>query len=187
MIHGYRNENWKEIQFDAKISEKEKYKVSNYGRMCRFKNGAYEKPKDVFSIIEGYYCISVLQHHNGKQTKRYVHRLLALEFLPKAEDEIFVIHLDYDKLNNHVDNLKWATKREKELHQFKNPVFIEAVKNKRVKYKLDEGKVKIIKRKLASTKSKTRLRMIAKQFGVSDMQIHRIKTGENWGHVTIDD
>jgi len=28
------------------------------------------------------------------------------------------------------------------------------------------------------------LKMIAKQFGISTMQLHRIKTGENWGHVT---
>ena len=24
---------------------------------------------------------------------------------------------------------------------------------------------------------------LAEQFGVSDMQIYRIKTGENWGHI----
>jgi uncharacterized protein YjcR len=41
----------------------------------------------------------------------------------------------------------------------------------------------MIKRKLLN--GKTRLKMIAKQFGVSDMQIHRIKTGENWSHVKI--
>ena len=33
---------------------------------------------------------------------------------------------------------------------------------------------------------KTRLKIIAKRFGVSEMQLHRIKTGENWGHVKYD-
>jgi LysM repeat protein len=28
------------------------------------------------------------------------------------------------------------------------------------------------------------LSVIAKKYGVSDMQIHRIKTGENWGSIT---
>ncbi len=32
---------------------------------------------------------------------------------------------------------------------------------------------------------KRRLKMIAKQFGVSEMQIRRIASGENWGHVKI--
>ena len=67
--------------------------------------------------------------------------------------------------------------------QFKNPVFIESIKNKKTSYKLTEGKVKIIKRQLKN--KRTRITMIAKRFGVSDMQIHRIKSGENWGHVKI--
>ena len=29
--------------------------------------------------------------------------------------------------------------------------------------------------------------MIAKQFGISEMQLYRIKSGENWGNVKIDD
>ncbi|MFT7352689.1 MAG: hypothetical protein ACI9XR_002476 [Flavobacterium sp.] len=29
------------------------------------------------------------------------------------------------------------------------------------------------------------MKMIAKQFGVSEMQIARIRSGENWGHITI--
>jgi hypothetical protein len=44
----------------------------------------------------------------------------------------------------------------------------------------------MIKRKLSDPKRKTRMKMIAKQFGISEMQLYRIKTGENWGHVTID-
>jgi hypothetical protein len=31
------------------------------------------------------------------------------------------------------------------------------------------------------------LKMLAKQFGISEMQLYRIKSGENWGHVKIDD
>ncbi len=186
MRNGYRNEIWKKVIFDDNIVEEEHYEISNYGRMIRYKDGK-EVLRDTFDKISGYYSIPVMQKHNGKKTRRYVHRLMAFTFLEKKEDEIHVIHLDYDKLNNKLENLKWATKREKELHQFKNPVFIAAKKNmKRTYAKLSEGKVKIIKRKLADPRNKTRLKMIAKQFGVSDMQIHRIKTGENWGSVTID-
>ena len=42
-----------------------------------------------------------------------------------------------------------------------------------------------IKKMLANPNRKTRLRLIAKQFGISEMQLYRIKSGENWGHVEI--
>ena len=183
MIRNLFNEEWKVIQFDDKISEKEKFKISNYGRVINFKieNKEYLKKE---TYTNGYVSISVRQKENGKTTGRYIHKLVAQHFLEKEnDDQIYVLHINYDKTDNNIKNLKWATKREKELHQFKNPVFIESIKNKKTNYKLTEGKVKIIKRQLKN--NRTRITMIAKRFGVSDMQIHRIKTGENWGHVKI--
>lgn len=183
MIRNLFNEEWKVIQFDDKISEKEKFKISNYGRVINFKieNKEYLKKE---TYTNGYVSISVRQKENGKTTGRYIHKLVAQHFLEKEnDDQIYVLHINYDKTDNTIKNLKWATKREKELHQFKNPVFIESIKNKKTNYKLTEGKVKIIKRQLKN--NRTRITMIAKRFGVSDMQIHRIKTGENWGHVKI--
>ena len=184
MIKGYRNEVWKEIVFDEKIASFEKYKISNYGRVINCK-GEEEKLLG-YNQINGYTSIPLVQEVNRKKTSRYVHKLVAQHFLEQKEDDQYVIHLDYDKTNNRVENLKWATKREKELHQYANEEYLKS-KPKRTYAKLTEGRVKIIKRKLADPNNKTRLRIIAKQFGVSDMQIHRIKTGENWGSVTIDD
>ncbi|MDO6736658.1 NUMOD4 domain-containing protein [Wenyingzhuangia sp. 2_MG-2023] len=184
MINGYRNEEWKDVEFDSVIAKFEKYKISNYGRILNCKDGKNEILR--YHHINGYTSIPLTQEANGKRTSRYVHKLVAQHFLEKKEGDEYVIHLDYDKKNNHVDNLKWATKREKELHQYANEEYLKS-KPKRTYAKLTEGRVKIIKRKLADPNNKTRLKMIAKQFGVSDMQIHRIKTGENWGSVTIDD
>lgn len=184
MINGFRNEVWKDIQFDSVIASFEKYKISNYGRVLKCVDGKEEILKHY--DINGYTTIPLVQEVNRKKTSRYVHKLVAQHFLEKKEDDIYVIHLDYDKKNNHVDNLRWATKREKELHQYANQEYLDS-KPKRTYAKLTEGRVRIIKRKLADPNNKTRLRMIAKQFGVSDMQIHRIKTGENWGSVKIDE
>lgn len=182
MIRDLWNEEWKIIQFDEKISKKEKFKISNYGRIINFK----QEHKPYFkneTYTNGYASISLKQAENGKSTARYVHKLVAQHFLEKEnDDKIFVIHLNYDKTDNSLKNLKWATKREKELHQFKNPLFIKSREN--ITYgKLSIGKVKIIKRQLKN--NRTRLTMIAKRFGVSDMQIHRIKSGENWANVKI--
>ncbi|MEX0981179.1 MAG: hypothetical protein WD577_01305 [Bacteroidales bacterium] len=57
---------------------------------------------------------------------------------------ICVIHLNYDKTVNRTKNLKWATKREKELHQFNLPDWEEIVKRRSKNIgKLNEGKVKL--------------------------------------------
>ena len=179
MIRNYRNEEWKVIEFDDGIAENEQFKISNYGRILNCKNKIEFEVKK--SYINGYQNLP-LKQKSGKSTSRYVHKLIPEHFLEK-NDGIYVIHLNYDKTDNHVDNLKWATKREKELHQFNNPEWEKVVEQRGKKIgKLNEGKVKIIKRQLKN--KRTRINMIAKRFGVSDTQIHRIKKGENWGSVT---
>tara|TARA_B110000211_G_C13785706_1_gene423954 strand:+ start:48 stop:593 length:546 start_codon:yes stop_codon:yes gene_type:complete len=180
MIRNSWNEEWKEIEFDDKISENEKFKISNYGRIINCKTEKEVLVKEYF--INGYQNLPVKQKNNGKLTSRYVHKLVAEHFLEK-NDGICVIHLNYDKTDNRVENLKWANKREKELHQFNNPNWKEIVKKRGKNIgKLNEGKVKIIKRQLKNNRN--RISMIAKRFGVSDTQIHRIKKGENWSNVT---
>lgn len=179
MIRDYWNEKWKEIKFDDTISENEKFKISNYGRIINCKTNKEFLVKKYY--INGYQNLPLKQKKSGKRTSRYVHKLVAEHFLEK-KDGICVIHLNYDKTDNRIENLKWATKREKELHQFNNPNWEKVIKKRNKKIgKLDEGKVKIIKRQLKN--NRTRIKMIAKRFGVSDMQIHRIKTGENWSSV----
>ncbi len=184
MTKSYWNEKWVKIKFDSNISENEKFMVSNYGRIKSFKkdkiNGLFFKPQ----IFNGYYRIALIQK-NGKRTARYVHKLVAEAFIPKDnEKQIYVIHKDYDKLNNRVYNLAWANKEEKEKHQFSNPKYIG---KRRITYsKLDEVTVRLIKKKISDKNRKTRMKMIAKRFGISEMQLYRIKRGENWGHVKID-
>ena len=180
MIRDYWNEKWKEIEFDEGIAENETFKISNYGRILNCKGEKEVLVKK--SFINGYQNLPLKQKQNGKSTSRYVHKLVAQHFL-EQNDKVYVIHLNYDKTDNRVENLKWASKREKELHQFSNPNWEKIVENRSKKIgKLNEGKVKIIKRQLKN--KRTRINMIAKRFGVSDTQIHRIKKGENWSSVT---
>lgn len=180
MIRDYWNEEWKEIEFDENISENEKFKISNLGRLINCKTEEEFLVKKYY--INGYQNLPVKQKRNGKQTSRYVHKLVAEHFLDK-NDGVFVIHLNYDKTDNTVENLKWATKREKELHQFSSPEFKNRIRKKPSNAKLTETKVKLIKRKINDPNRRTRMKMIAKQFGVSTMQLYRIKSGENWKSV----
>ncbi|NJB37557.1 MULTISPECIES: HNH endonuclease [Flavobacteriaceae] len=181
MIRNFWNEEWKEIKFDEKISKDAKFKISNYGRVINCKGDKEFLVTE--SFINGYQNLPLKQEQNGKSTSRYVHKLVAEHFLEKKEGDQYVIHVNYDKKDNRVENLKWATKKEKEEHQFSNPAYKNRPR-KRTYAKLTEAKVKLIKRKIHDPNRRTRMKMIAKQFGISEMQLYRIKSGENWGSVT---
>ncbi|MCF6366917.1 MAG: NUMOD4 domain-containing protein [Bacteroidales bacterium] len=181
MENKYWNEQWKDVIFEGSISDNEIYKISNYGRIKSFKvnkeEGIVIKP----NLFNGYYRISLIQK-SKKRTARYIHKLVAETFIPKNnEDQKYVIHRDYDKTNNRTYNLAWATKKEKEDHQFSNPIYKNKIK--RTYAKLDESRVRLIKKLINDPNRKTRMKMIAKRFGISEMQLYRIKSGENWGTV----
>ena len=53
--------------------------------------------------------------------------------------------------------------------------------------KLNSTQVMLLKKKIFDPNRKTRLKILAKQFGISEMQLYRIKSGENWSHIKIDD
>ena len=78
------------------------------------------------SLVDGYPVFRYKQfYRNGtdvtvKNKQIFIHKLVTEYFgKPKKDDDRYVIHLDYNKMNNHVTNLEWATKREMELHQQK--------------------------------------------------------------------
>ncbi len=175
----YGLEEWKFIKFDDKIDPSEKFQISNYGRIISYKTDKVNGKLQRVAHICNFQAIHVKQK-TGKKTGRYIHKLVAEHFIfnPDLEKTV-VIHLDYDKENNHVSNLKWATKQESLAYHRKSPNF-----NFR-NTKLTESQVIRIKKKLANPNRKTRMKMIAKEFGISDMQLWRIKSGENWSHVKI--
>lgn len=120
------------------------------------------------------------------------HKAVAELFLdaPENEDQKFIIHKDFDKENNKVENLAWASQEELNDRYQKHPKNIlfsfrkQFMEERPVvgSSKLSENEVLTIKKRLKKGDS---LRKLAQRFKVSDMQIHRIKTGENWGHVKL--
>lgn len=188
-ISFYRNEEWKSLNFEDFDEEREEMLISNYGRIKRRKLTEEEFVFVKQTLVNNFYTFSYPSktkvNKYGKKARKnlYVHKMVAKLFLDAKEDEKFVIHKDHDLTHNHVYNLQCVTQKELTKHQRSNPKRIEADKNKRRNYKLTETKVKLIKRRINDPNRRTRMKMIAKQFGVTTMQLYRIKSGENWGHV----
>lgn len=63
----------------------------------------------------GYFHI-VLRAGRGKRYCRYIHRLVALAWLPNPESKPQVNHKNHKKADNRKDNLVWATSSENMKH-----------------------------------------------------------------------
>lgn len=169
------DEIWKEIP-----GSKGKYLISNYGRVKSLhfnkKDGLILKNNN----LKGYNAV-YLQNVNYS---RYIHKIVALTWLdPPTKEQTIVTHLDGNLKNNYYKNLKWITKEE--AHKKYSDKMIERGKRLSRKQltttsKLKEHDVKHIKTMLNRGVTQN---VIAKLFKVSEMQISRIKRGENWGDV----
>ena len=69
----------------------------------------------------GYYQ-SCFQENKIKRYLR-IHRLIAEYFIPNPNNYNQVNHIDGNKLNNYLDNLKWVTKSENTRHAYDNNLY----------------------------------------------------------------
>lgn len=188
----YPGEEFREIEVDYSV--KLRYAVSNYGRMVSFsdeiKNGRLLKG----ALSEGYKVFRFKIYRDKKilNSHLFIYKIVAQNFVSKtSDDQIHVIHIDHQRSNDDFRNLKWVTEAERLAHSQKSPLVIQARINRLQPataingHKLTVTRVMLIKKLLANPKQTTRLKMIAKQFGVSEMQIRRIKSGENWGYIKV--
>jgi hypothetical protein len=192
MIQLNRGEEFKQIIIEHPLQKK--YAVSNHGRIISYTDDFLSGREIKCPKTEGFPAFRYKINDNGKIiTKGFlVYKLVAQYFIPNDNPErTMVIHLDYSKDNDRVENLVWATRREQIDFQSKNPNVI-ANKARIIEFnkkadgaKLTSTQVIRIKKMLQRPDNKTRLVMIAKQFNITTQQLYRIRTGENWGHIKV--
>lgn len=89
--------NWKKINQNYSINEQGEVRNDNTGHI----KAAYKNAKN------GYMYVDLWE--NNKSVKRPIHRLLAEAFIQNPENKPTVDHIDGNRQNNSLGNLRWAT------------------------------------------------------------------------------
>lgn len=103
-IEDIQGEQWKPIK-----DTNNKYYVSNYGRVKSYKRNKIRLLSS-YKNGKGYYITTI----NG--TKKSIHSLVACAFVldgqPTGKEKKVIHHKDFNKANNHANNLQWLTYEE---------------------------------------------------------------------------
>lgn len=90
-----------------KVIEGYDYFISTYGNIENGSTGRILKPG---INNHGYYYVTLCK--NGKRKKFTIHRLVANAFIDNPNDKQCIDHIDNNRLNNNINNLRWATQSE---------------------------------------------------------------------------
>ena len=106
------------------------YEVSNLGNVRNIKTKAVLSQEDTGN---GYLCVG-LQIDKGVYKKTRVHRMVAMAFLEfqRTEERNEVDHINGNKSDNSVDNLRWCTHKE----NMNNPVTRRKIRRGVKRYRL---------------------------------------------------
>ena len=88
------------------------YEVSNLGKVKAIKwhRGEEEKEMKPYTTYKGYLRLRLTKNGKGKQFQ--IHRLVAEAFIPNPENKPYIDHINTDRTDNRVENLRWVTNKE---------------------------------------------------------------------------
>ena len=87
-----------------KITEFENYSISNLGNVRNDITGRILVP---YLNTNGYMALTLVKEK--KKYLRYIHRLVAIAFIPNPEGKTQVDHINGNKVDNVLENLRWVT------------------------------------------------------------------------------
>jgi hypothetical protein len=176
---------WKDIkEFEGLYQVSNTGKVKAKSRTFVAKNGKLMavpeiemKPQNTNS---GYLRVALSK--SGKVKKESIHRLVAKNFLEINEQFNVVDHIDSNRKNNNLSNLRWCTQKENINFFLKKSIRTgESAPNSKLTFK-DVCHIKNEINKLCD-KNKNYIQKIANGYKVSIDSIYRIKTKKYWRDV----
>jgi hypothetical protein len=115
------------------------------------------------------------------KTTMYVHRIVAMTYLPNPNNLPQVNHIDGNKLNNHNTNLEWVTNKENRTHAIENGLMKVGTDYEHTK--LSEDDIRYIRENYIPKHPELGGRALSKKFGVGSPQISRIVNNTRWKHI----
>jgi len=123
---------------------------------------------------DGY--VKIVLIHGAARIQTYAHVLVAETLLgPRPSPDHECAHGNGVRSDNRVSNLRWATKAENTADRWGHGTMCEGEKHKNVK--LTEAAV------LAIRSSRTPGAKLAREFGISEGHVNRVKRRGSWAHV----
>lgn len=88
------------------------YMVSNMGRVKSLNYNHTGKENILKTLLDGkgYYFVTIFKNKKPKCCR--IHRLIAEAFIPNIENKPFIDHINTDKTDNRIENLRWVTHKE---------------------------------------------------------------------------
>ena len=91
------------------------YQINRLGQVKRIASGRILKP---ILYSKGYLFVSLSK--DGIEKTHLVHRLIGIQFIPNPENKLEIDHIDRNKNNNSLENLRWATRKEQNNNRSNN-------------------------------------------------------------------